>query len=216
MDQQKPEAWRATTETPDRVERPLGRGLGDISHLFLSRRSETRSTPEVAPGREAAATPLQPGCHARTLLLQPCPTITKDALASLVRDLHSSLEEGLRVLDGSIPCHPFGEIDLLALDRANQLTVIDFDVVSNDSLLLRGIGHFDWLLHNLPNIRRMYPGYTINYLAPPRVILLAPRFSPSLRIVARHLTRPHVDWVRYHVVAAAGTLGMLFEREGAD
>jgi hypothetical protein len=137
--------------------------------------------------------------------------VTKDQLAVILMDFHSALDEGLRAIDEKIPCHPCGEIDLLAVDRTSQLTIIDFETTVNDGLLLRGMGHFDWVSRNMPNVQRMYRTQAVNLALPPRLFLLAPQFSPLLRRVARQITRPQIHWVRYHTLDASGGPGILFE-----
>src|SRR6266571_2974492 len=143
-------------------------------------------------------------------LLRPA-SVTKDWLTIVLTEFDGALEEGLRTIDANIPCHPCGEIDLLALDRASHLTIIDFDTTVNDGLLLRGIGHFDWVVRNLPTVQRMYREPTINASLQPRLFLLAPQFSPLVRCVARQITRPPIHWVRYLTVDTSGGPGILFE-----
>ncbi len=204
-----------TARSVDRSDSPLGRGLEDVSHLFLSRRPG-----EVAAGDEASRRPAdRPGPSPLSgggiAVLRPV-SLTRDRLAATLMELDGALEEGLRTIDVGIPCPPCGEIDLLAVDRASQLAVVDFDTALNDGLLLRGVGHFDWLVRNMPNVRRMYREHAINFSLPPRLFLLAPQFSPLLRSVARQITRPRIHWVRYHTVDAAGGPGILFEPLAAD
>jgi hypothetical protein len=122
----------------------------------------------------------------------------------------------LRGIDFEVPCAPCGEIDLIAIDRANQLTIIDFDTTANDELLLRGLSHFDWAVGNLPNVRRMYRGQAINFSQEPRLFLLAPQFSSRVRRVARQIPRPRIDWVRYHFVETPGRPGIFFEPLAAE
>jgi hypothetical protein len=142
--------------------------------------------------------------------------VTRDQLAVILRDVTSDLAEGLRGIDANIPCPPCGEIDLLALTRGDQLTIVDFDTTPNDGLLLRGMGHFDWILRNILNVRRMYSGQPIDFSHAPRLFLVAPQFSPLLRSVARQIARPQIDWVKYHVVDVSGGLGIFFERVVAE
>jgi hypothetical protein len=176
-------------------DRPLGRGLEEVSHLFLSHRTGESPAPRARAG---------------ITVLRSAP-ITRDRLASILMECDGALEEGLRPIDAKVPCPPCGEIDLLALDRASRLTIIDFETTFNDGLLLRGLGHFDWLVRNMPNVQRMYRGQALNVSLPPRLVLLAPQFSALLRSVARQITRPPIDWVRYHTVDASGGPGVLFE-----
>ena len=217
MDPQKPED-STTARATEYADKPLGRGLADISHLFLSQRTPEAAGRERPPARLPERTPIQsqPGSQARTVLLQPGTSLTRAALVALLKEVQDALERGLRVIDAHIPCHPYGEIDLLALDRMNQLTIIDFDTAPNDGLLLRGLGHFDWMLDNLPIVRRMHPGQIINLSSRPRLFLLAPRFSPLITSIARHLIQPEINCVRYHVVEQTGAPGVLFEPVTAE
>jgi hypothetical protein len=179
----------------------LGRGLEDVSHLFLSRPTADAST------RDGAA---PSSSRAGMALLQPS-AITRERLSGTLMQLDGALEQGLRAFDAKIPCHPCGEIGLLGVDRARQLTIIDFEITFDDGLLLRGIGHFDWIVRNMSNVQRMYREQPVNFSLPPRLFLLAPQFSPLLRSVARHITRPQIHWVRYHAVTASAGPGILFE-----
>lgn len=192
--------------------RPLGRGLEDVSHLFLSHKTGDASTRTSAPvlsvEPEASA---PPGPRGNAVLLHPV-LVTRDRLAAILPlDWSGALEEGLRTIDAKIPCHPCGEIDLLAVDRTSKLTIIDFDTTLNDGLLLRGLGHFDWIVRNTQNVQRMCPAQGVDSSLPPRLILLAPQFSPLLRRVMRQFTRPQIQWVRYHAVETPAGPGILFE-----
>jgi len=180
--------------------RPLGRGLADVSHLFLSRRTgEASASDRAVAGRGAIGS-----------MLRPAP-VTREGVAAILPDLAGGLEDGLRVIDAHLPCQPCGEIDLLAMDRTGQLTIIDFETTVGDGLLLRGIGHFDWVARNLPIVQRLYQAHAVNFSLPTRLFLLAPQFSPSLRRVIRHIIRPQIHWVRYHPVEASGGPTLLFE-----
>lgn len=181
--------------------RPLGRGLEEVSHLFRSGRTDG------APQLPAA----EPGSRAGAVLLGPRTSLTRDQLAPLLKEFPRQLEEGLTPIDSQVPCPPCGEIDLLGLSRSNQLTIIDFDTKSDAGLLIRGIGHVDWVARNMPIVRRMYPGHAINDSLPPALVLVAPQFSPVLRGVARQIARPTIKWVRYSALESSGGIGIFFE-----
>ena len=182
-----------------RGERPLGRGLEDVSHLFLSQRT---SEPE-------RSSPL-PASRGGVALLRPA-SVSRERLAGVLKEFAGALEDGLKTIDANIPCHPCGEIDVLAMSRSSQLTIIDADTTVNDGLLLRGMGHFDWVVRNMPNLRRMYREHAVNFSIQPRLVLLAPQFSVLLQSVARQITCPQIQWIRYHAVEAAAGPGILFE-----
>ena len=193
---------------------PLGRGLADVSHLFLSRRSGETSTNELeaALSSDSSRAPEENGPGA---VVRPA-SVTREQLAASLMDLASGLEDGLRAIDARLPCHPCGEIDVLAVDRTSQLTIIDFETTVNDGLLLRGIGQFDWVARNRPIIQRMYQAPAVDASLPARLFLLAPEFSPLLRRVMRQVIFPKISWVRYHALDASGRPGILFERVVGD
>ena len=197
-----------------RSDRPLGRGLEDVSHVFLSQQAEGGS---MDPGCRPAGRPLPgEGTAPSALLLRPAAQVTREQVGGALREFAGALEDGLKGIDAGIPCAPCGEIDLLAIDRAGQLTIIDFDTTSGDELLIRGLGHLDWVVRNVPNLRRMFRGQAINFSLPPRLFLLAPQFSSRVRCVARQITSLQIDWVRYHLVETPGRAGILFEPLSAE
>ena len=190
---------------------PLGRGLEHVSHLFLSARTSDAPTSSPEPQSSAAA---GPGTNA--VVLRPV-RLDRDRLAAIFPlDWGGALEDGLRTIATRISCHPCGEIDVLAVERTRKLTIIDFDTTLNDGLLLRGLGHFDWVVRNVQNIQRMCPDHAIDSALPPRLVLLAPQFSAVLRRVMRQLTHPQIQWFRYHTVDTPGGVGILFEPVTGD
>jgi hypothetical protein len=199
----------------DQPDRPLGRGLEEVSHLFLSQRPEQAGAEAAAGWRPERPVPRQEPAP-EAVLLRPTAQVTREQLAAALKTMDGALESGLRVVDFEIPCAPCGEIDLLAIDRANQLTIIDFELTGGDELLIRGLGHFDWMVANLPNVRRMFRGQAINFSLEPRLFLLAPHFSSRLRCAARQIQRPRIDWVRYTCVDVSGQPGIFFEPLAAE
>jgi hypothetical protein len=213
MDLDQPPYSTDAAEDAEQSEKPLGRGLEQISHLFLSHRTSaprlgdisTVRLPEPAPASEPASP------ASRTTLLQPSASVSKDRLVAVLKDNPGALEEGLRVIDIFVACHPHSDINLLALNRANQLAAIDIETSLNDTLVLRGLAHLEWLKHNLPNIRRMYPQQSIVLSSQPRLFLVAPRFSTLALNAARGLTQLQIQCVRYHAFDIAGGLGISFD-----
>jgi len=198
-----------------RSDRPLGRGLEDVSHVFLSQRADEGS-PDPGGGRRSERPFPREKDPSSTVLLRAAAHVTREQVAAALKEFEGAIEAGLTGIDAGIPCAPYGEIDFIAVDRASQLTIIDFDTTSSDDLLIRALGHFDWVVRNIPNLRRMFRGQSINFTMQPRVVLLAPQFSSRLRCVARQITRPHIYWVRYHFVETPGRAGILFEPVSAE
>jgi hypothetical protein len=122
----------------------------------------------------------------------------------------------MRTIDARIPCGPRDDIDLLALDRANQLTIIDVEITGGDGLLLRGVSHVDWVMRHVALVQRMYQGWMIDGSRQPRLVLIAPQFSQLLRSAVRQITRPDVTCFRYHGVVLFGGTGIFFEPVGGE
>jgi hypothetical protein len=198
-----------------RADKPLGRGLDDVSHLFLSAKpAEAAATDHSVPRSVERLTPLA-ASRGGVALLRPA-ALGRDRLPALVAEFAGALEDGLRTIDTNIPCHPCGEIDVLAVSRGGHVTIVDVDATANDALLARGLAHFHWVVRNMPNLRRMYREPAINFSLQPRLVLLAPQFSALLRSLTRQLSGPQVQWVRYHAVESAGGPAVLFEPVTGD
>jgi hypothetical protein len=196
-------------EQPDK---PLGRGLEQISHLFLSQGASGPRLGDVsAPRLPEPVPPVQSTPQAGTTLLQPSASVSRDRLVAVLKDNPGALEEGLRIIDVFIPCHPHSDINVLALNRANQLTAIDLETGINDAIVLRGLGHLDWLKHNLVNIRRMYPQQTMAVCSQPRLFLIAPRFSTLALNAVRPLNPLQIHFIRFHAFDIGGSTGISFE-----
>jgi hypothetical protein len=196
------------------TDRPLGRGLADISYLFLSQRPE--ETTARAPASDGAPARVFSGPESGILALRPGPSIARDRLGLAVRELAGALEEGMKGIDAGVPCDGDAVIDVIALDRANQLTVIDIEANADDGLLLRGMAHVDWAARNMPTLRRLYSGrpHILNASDQPRLVLVAPRFSPLLLSVVRQLAHVPVSCVTYHVADVFGRPAILFAPVG--
>ncbi len=194
------------------AERHLARGLEDVSNIFLSQANEKTSgaAEQRNPPDEIHSRPPDPAFSA---LLRPLPGVSRDRLISFLEEHSAVLEEGTRTIDANIPCAPYGTIDLLAVDGSSRLAVIDIDDSPNDVLLLHALCHFDWLVHSVPILRRMYRGYAIDFSADPRLFLVAPDYSPSLKCAVRWIGRPQIFCFRYRTVALRNSAGILIERD---
>jgi hypothetical protein len=181
--------------------------LEDVARVFLS---EPERAVDPGAGRRPARTLPAEAAAPGPLLLRPAQG-TREQVAAALKEFEGALEDGLRMIDAEIPCPPWGQIDLLAVDRASQLTIVDFETSATDELLIRGLGHVDWVVANVPNLRRMFRGQAINFALQPRLMLLAPRFSSRVSRATRQLAHLQIAWVRYHFVETPGRPGIFFE-----
>jgi hypothetical protein len=183
--------------------------LEQVSRVFLTQESTEKTDPraERPPGRPLP----QEEAASGALLLRPAAQLGREQVAAALKEFVGALEEGLRIIDGGIPCAPCGEIDFIAVDRMNQVAVVDLETTAADELLIRGLAHVDWMVGNVPNLRRMFRGNAINFSLHPRLFLVAPRFSSRVRYAGRQVASPEIKWVRYHLVETPGRAAILFE-----
>jgi hypothetical protein len=191
--------------------RALGRGLEDLSHLFLPRRPEQVPDPEPVAASDPEPDPVSAKDRAGVMLLRRAGRLTRSQVIAVIQEPWGAIEEHLRAIDSSVPCSPCGVIDVLAIDAAGRLVVIDIDPFTADGLLLRGLSHVEWLVRNGANVRRMYPGKAIDFAAPPRLVLVAPRFSVAVRHALSNINEPEIACIRYHGLDVSGWTGLFFE-----
>jgi hypothetical protein len=190
-------------------ENRLPRGLEQVSHLFLSQAKPDHPAEEGVRGLSPNESPPPGGDRPLTVLSRQF--IERPQLLSLLRKQAALLEEGMRVIDTHIPCEAAGSIELLALDHTNQLVIIDCDDSPDNGLLLRGLGHLDWMVRNIAIVGRMYAGQPINGSIPPRLFFVAPDFSVLFKSSVRQLKSVRMDCVKYQALALAGETGIFFE-----
>ena len=203
------------SDADPRSERPLGRGLEDVSHLFLSRQGEER---ERASGvaRTVVGPDARPEVRSGAPVLRAGEPITREKLSVTLRECQGALETNLRTIDACIPCRPGREIDLLAVDTANRLVVIDVEIASSDDLLLRGVADVDWLVRHLPLLQHIYSAWAIDFSRQPRLVFVAPSFSSLLINAIRSLAAPDIACFRYRSVKISTGTGIFFEQVGRD
>jgi hypothetical protein len=87
------------------------------------------------------------------------------------------IEAGFFPLDAHLRAGNGGLIDLLAVDGAGTLAVLEIDRDGEEHLLRRSLEHQGWIATQIPFLRRLYGGERILPFRSPRAILLARRFS---------------------------------------
>ncbi len=210
MNKEESEAKARHPPISGRPEKHLSRSLEDISYLFLSDQT-AQCVPANERKDESSGQVCPPARDQPPLIvLDRSIALERDPLISMLNAHTAVLEEGLRTIDTNVPLDTGSPIDLVAVDQFNHLAIIDLDLSGSDELLLRGICHFDWLVRNVPILRRMYHGRVIDFSAQPRVFLVAPQFSPLFRCSAQRIACPRIRCFMYQVVAVSGGAGVLF------
>jgi hypothetical protein len=197
-----------------RTSRPLGRGLEDISHLFLSQAAGQSRAPERPENPDAGRAPTSPS--PQTLVLAPSGALTLGQLAVALTESRDALGERLNVIDAGIACGSCGEIDLLAVDASNRLAIIDVDTSRSDGLLVRGLSQIGWMARSTGLLRRMYQGRMIDFSRQPRLFLVGPRFSALLTSAVGQVAHTEIRCFRYYGVNISGGVGIVFEQVNSE
>ena len=187
----------------------ISRGLDQVSHLFLSHVAERAARGRSGNGSELPehAQENQPLELVRRAPRAP----DRERLVSLLHEQPEALKEGLKVIDADLPCETPGNVELLALDTTNRLVVIDVEDKPNDSLLLRGMAHLDWVVGNAALLRRIYREQLINFSLQPQLFLVAPDFSPLFRFAIRHMRSFQIQCIKYDAVVLTAGIGIFCE-----
>ncbi len=93
----------------------------------------------------------------------------------MVKTELSRLEPGLRLVGTDVQVEGMPPIDLLALDEANTVVIIETGTAESAELLARGREHRRWVEEEF------YPRPADGIFAPPRLLFLLPLFSEELK-----------------------------------
>ena len=139
--------------------------------------------------------------------------ISEGELESFVKLSLDNIETGLTLIDTQVNTYR-GPLDILAVDSEGCLVVIELKVKKNDDMLFQAVDYCDWVQQNIDSVSRMYrnihPKVEVNYKKPPRIMLIAPSFSSSLKRRAKYLDIS-IDLYIYRLIEIGGKRGLLFE-----
>jgi len=121
----------------------------------------------------------------------------KEELEPLLIENPGIIEEGLRVIGHQLATDS-GPLDILAVDSEGVLVVVELKNEAADSHLDQGLRYYDWCRQNISWIARAYGGKAkINPDATPRLMLIAPAFTDTVRRIAKYIGA-ELDLVEYH------------------
>lgn len=105
--------------------------------------------------------------------------VTQRQLVSLVKKFTYLIEDGLRYLGEDCPGkHP--PATAIFADSEDGLVVTTLMVVEDDRILIHGIDYFDYVTADLQEFATKHRHWRIDPRKEPRLLLMAPSFSPSL------------------------------------
>jgi len=120
--------------------------------------------------------------------------VSERELEDIIFKNPETIEDGLSILNRQIPTGS-GPLDLLAVDSDSVLTVIELKNEINDGQLDQGLRYYDWVRSSIEWISRAHSN-KVDVKQEPRLILIAPDFSDTLKIIAKYINIP-LDLMRY-------------------
>ena len=112
----------------------------------------------------------------------------KEELEPIIVRNPEFIEEGLKIVAHQLAT-PTGPLDILAVDENGGLAVIELknEVDEEEHQLLQCLRYYDWCYSNRAWISNAYKELKIDPHKEPRIILVAPDFSESLKRLAKFL-----------------------------
>lgn len=121
----------------------------------------------------------------------------KEELEPLLIANPQIIEEGLKVVDRQHPTDS-GPLDILGVDSEGALVVVELKNEAADNHLDQGLRYYDWCRQNISWIANAYSGKAkINPDATPRLMLIAPAFTDTVRRIAKYIDA-ELALIEYH------------------
>lgn len=118
---------------------------------------------------------------------------SKEELKQMISNEVSQIEKGLTVVCSDIPIDDKARLDVLCHDNKGQIVVLQLNVEEDDNILLQGIRNLDYVDKFKSFLKVTYSKHKIDDKEKPRLVLVAPNFSETLRHAVEHMQGIHVD-----------------------
>src|SRR5512143_2061677 len=121
----------------------------------------------------------------------------KEELEPLLVANPEIIEDGLKVLTHQHPTDS-GPLDILAVDSDGTLVVIELKNEAAEEHLDQGLRYYDWCHQNISWIANAYSSKAkINAEATPRLMLVAPAFTETVKRIAKYVDA-ELDLIEYY------------------
>ena len=118
---------------------------------------------------------------------------SKEELKQMISNEVGQIEKGLTVVCSDVPIDDKARLDVLCHDNKGQIVVLQLNVEEDDNMLLQGIRNLDYVDKFKSFLKVTYSKHKIDDKEKPRLVLVAPNFSETLRHAVEHMQGIHVD-----------------------
>lgn len=147
-----------------------------------------------------------------TMTIKKIEVFTKEEITALVAEQHKALDDGLELIGERLGKKGETPWDLVGVDSEKRLVLIQVEALAADRILSALLSRLDWAWEHLETIARMYPDHGIDCSRLPRVVVIAPEFSPALKRSMSYLTyRVSISLYAYRYLQTDAGKGLLFE-----
>ncbi|MFQ5965750.1 MAG: endonuclease NucS domain-containing protein [Candidatus Scalinduaceae bacterium] len=105
--------------------------------------------------------------------------LTEKDLENKIIKHPSLIEDGLQYLEHQRHTSS-GRLDILFVDNNGTITVAELKVVEDPHVLFQALDYFDFVAEKIEGFNRIYKKHGINVEQYPRLMLIAPSFSPIM------------------------------------
>lgn len=147
-----------------------------------------------------------------TMTIKKIEVFTKEEITALVAEQHKALDNGLELIGERLGKKGETPWDLVGVDGEKRLVLIQVEALAADRILSALLSRLDWAWEHLETIARMYPDHGIDCSRLPRVLVIAPEFSPALKRSMSYLTyRVSISLYAYRYLQTGAEKGLLLE-----
>ncbi|MGE4357787.1 MAG: hypothetical protein AB7E08_04465 [Candidatus Omnitrophota bacterium] len=122
----------------------------------------------------------------------------KEKIIQLLVEGISNLERGLRVLDRNLILAK-KPLDILAVDLLGELVIIELELKEDETVILRALEHFDWLLNNINSVVQKYNKERIDITLAPRIIIIGGHFGENFVRKLSYINTTKIELYEYEL-----------------
>lgn len=114
-------------------------------------------------------------------------------LEEMITQEMGQIESDLTVICDHVPINEKTTLDVLCHDDNGQLVIIQLNVNEDDYMLIKGLQSLDYLDKFKSFLKATYSKHKINDKEKPRLVLIAPSFSDTLRHAVESMKGMQID-----------------------
>jgi len=147
-----------------------------------------------------------------TPILKRVEAFSKEEIKNLIAENYKVLDKHLELIGGNLGTRGENLWDLVGIDKDKRLVLISVELRYTDKILYQILNRLDWAWEHIENITKMHSSYEINDDQIPRVIIVAPSYSPFFKKSITYLTyRIRINLFTYTYLVSNAGKGLFLE-----